>query len=54
MKEKKIKITAETCPHYLTLAAECIPACATEYKCAPPIRSESNRVFKIYIIALKK
>lgn len=38
-----IQITAETCPHYLHLAAEDIPAGATEYKCCPPIRERSNR-----------
>ncbi len=37
------RITAETCPHYLTLAAEDIPRGATEYKCAPPIRERENR-----------
>jgi allantoinase len=37
-------ITAETCPHYLTLAAEEIPgATATTYKCCPPIREGANR-----------
>jgi allantoinase len=38
-----LPITAETCPHYLTFAAEEIPAGATEYKCAPPIRSAAER-----------
>ena len=33
-----VPITAETCPHYLTFAAEEIPDGATEFKCAPPIR----------------
>jgi allantoinase len=37
------KISAETCPHYLALAAEDIPRGATEYKCAPPIRERENR-----------
>jgi allantoinase len=37
-----IKITAETCPHYLTLAAEDIPDGATEFKCCPPIREREN------------
>lgn len=37
-------LTAETCPHYLAIAAEKIPDGATEYKCAPPIRDEDNRV----------
>jgi allantoinase len=36
-------ITVETCPHYLWFSAEQIPAAATEYKCAPPIRSAANR-----------
>lgn len=36
-------VTAETCPHYLTLAAEEIPDGATEFKCAPPIRDDANR-----------
>jgi allantoinase len=38
-----LKITVETCPHYLWFAAEDIPEGATEYKCAPPIRSAANR-----------
>ena len=36
-------ITAETCPHYLTFAADDIPDGATEFKCAPPIRDASHR-----------
>jgi len=36
-------ITAETCPHYLTFAAEEIPDAATEFKCAPPIRASAHR-----------
>jgi allantoinase len=38
-----VKITAETCPHYLNFAAEEIPAGATEFKCCPPIRERTNR-----------
>ena len=38
-----LRITAETCPHYLTFAAEEIPDRATEYKCCPPIRERENR-----------
>jgi allantoinase len=37
-----LKITAETCPHYLTFAAEEIPEGATEFKCCPPIREREN------------
>ncbi|MEU4604836.1 allantoinase AllB [Kribbella sp. NPDC023972] len=38
-----IRITAETCPHYLTFSAEEIPDGATQYKCCPPIREAVNR-----------
>jgi allantoinase len=38
-----VKITAETCPHYLHFAAEDVPAGATEFKCCPPIRERANR-----------
>lgn len=38
-----VRITAETCPHYLTFAAEEIPDGATQYKCCPPIREAANR-----------
>lgn len=38
-----LPITVETCPHYLTFAQEEIPDGATEYKCAPPIRSAADR-----------
>jgi allantoinase len=37
------RVTVETCPHYLTFAAEEIPDGATAYKCAPPIRERENR-----------
>ncbi len=42
-RRRGVSITVETCPHYLTLAAEEIPDGATEFKCAPPIRRASNR-----------
>jgi len=38
-----VALTAETCPHYLTLTAEEIPDGATAFKCSPPIREEANR-----------
>jgi allantoinase len=38
-----VRITAETCPHYLTLAAEDVPAGATQFKCCPPVRDSANR-----------
>jgi allantoinase len=42
-REAGVAITVETCPHYLTLAAEEIPDGATATKCAPPIRDAANR-----------
>ncbi|MGI8741369.1 MAG: allantoinase AllB [Bryobacteraceae bacterium] len=38
-----LPITAETCPHYLYFASEHIEDAATNWKCAPPIRSTANR-----------
>lgn len=38
-----VRVSVETCPHYLTFAAEQIPDGATEYKCCPPLREEANR-----------
>ena len=42
-KSEGVEISVETCPHYLTFAAEEIPDGATEFKCAPPIRERENR-----------
>jgi allantoinase len=36
-------VTVETCPHYLTFAAEEITAGSTAFKCAPPIRGAAER-----------
>jgi allantoinase len=37
------RLTVETCPHYLTFAAEDISDGATALKCAPPIRGREHR-----------
>ncbi|MEW6982093.1 allantoinase AllB [Colwelliaceae bacterium 6471] len=42
-KAKGLRFTAETCPHYLTIAAENIPDGKTLFKCCPPIREDNNR-----------
>jgi allantoinase len=42
-REDGIKITAETCFHYLALAAEDVAEGDTRHKCCPPIRSALNR-----------
>lgn len=42
-KAEGVKLTVETCPHYLVFTAEEIPDGATTHKCCPPIREESNR-----------
>jgi allantoinase len=38
-----VAVTVETCPHYLTFAADDIADGATALKCAPPIRDRSHR-----------
>jgi allantoinase len=38
-----LRLTVETCPHYLYFAAETVEDGNTLLKCAPPIRSEVNR-----------
>jgi allantoinase len=38
-----VRVTVETCPHYLTFAAADVPDGATQYKCCPPIRDAANR-----------
>jgi allantoinase len=41
-KKEGVRITAETCPHFLFFAAGSIRNGRTEYKCAPPIRDLRN------------
>ena len=38
-----VRLTVETCPHYLAFTAEEIGDGATELKCCPPIRGADNR-----------
>ncbi|KAH8292891.1 hypothetical protein KR044_004208 [Drosophila immigrans] len=38
------QLTAETCPHYLTLCAEQVSDCHTEFKTWPPIRERCNQL----------
>jgi allantoinase len=38
-----VRLTVETCPHYLVFSAEEIADGATQYKCCPPIREADNR-----------
>jgi allantoinase len=42
-KRSGVRITAETCPHYLIFAAEDIPDGATQFAACPPIREGGNR-----------
>ncbi len=42
-KSEGLRFTAETCPHYLTIASETIPDGKTLFKCCPPIRENKNR-----------
>jgi allantoinase len=41
-KKEGVRITAETCPHYLFFASGSIRNGRTEFKCAPPIRDSRN------------
>ena len=38
-----VRLSVETCPHYLSFTAEEIPDGATQFKCCPPIREATNR-----------
>ncbi|MFD4925318.1 allantoinase AllB [Streptomyces goshikiensis] len=42
-KAEGVRITVESCPHFLTLTAEEVPDGATEFKCCPPIREAANQ-----------
>jgi allantoinase len=42
-KSESSLVSVESCPHYLTFAAEEIADGATQFKCAPPIRERENR-----------
>jgi allantoinase len=42
-KRSGVRVTAETCPHYLTFVAETISDGATEFAVCPPIREAGNR-----------
>jgi allantoinase len=42
-RKEGLPVSIETCPHYLHLQAESIPNGATQFKCAPPVRSRENR-----------
>ena len=38
-----VRVTVETCPHYLHFTAGDVPDGQCQFKCAPPIRDERNR-----------
>ena len=42
-KREGVRVSVETCPHYLTLSADEVPHGATEFKCCPPIRDTANQ-----------
>jgi len=42
-KAEGVRLTVETCPHYLTLDASSVPDGAGAFKCCPPIRGGVNR-----------
>ncbi|MEP9363903.1 allantoinase AllB [Nocardioides sp. CN2-186] len=42
-KSEGLRVSVETCPHYLCFAAETVPDGASQFKCCPPIRDAGNR-----------
>jgi allantoinase len=42
-KSEGLRVSVESCPHYLTFTSEEIADGATEFKCAPPLRESENR-----------
>ncbi|MER5596350.1 allantoinase AllB [Streptomyces sp. NPDC002265] len=42
-KAEGVRVSVETCPHYLTLTAEEVPDGASAFKCCPPIREAANQ-----------
>lgn len=38
-----VRVTVETCPHYLALTAEEVPDGDTRFKCCPPVREAGNQ-----------
>jgi allantoinase len=42
-RREDVPLTVESCPHYLSFAAEEIPDGCPEHKCCPPIRQALNR-----------
>jgi allantoinase len=42
-KAEGVRLTVETCPHYLAFDSSHIPDGATQFKCCPPIREPENR-----------
>jgi len=42
-RKRGVNVTAETCPHYLTLTEEDMIQIGSPAKCAPPLRSEAAR-----------
>ncbi len=41
-RQEGVRVTLETCPHYLSFVAEQIPDGATQFKCCPPVREAAN------------
>jgi allantoinase len=42
-RQEGVRITVETCPHYLALSAEEVADAATQFKSCPPVRDAANR-----------
>lgn len=43
-KARGVKVTAETCPHYLLLTDRALESCDADYRMNPPLRTEEDRL----------
>ncbi len=50
-KARGVPVTAETCPHYFTLTADCLTGFDTNYKVNPPLRTDADRKALIRALA---
>jgi len=50
-KSRNVKVTAETCPHYLTMTDKAVKTFNTNTKMKPPLRTEEDRLALIEAVA---
>jgi allantoinase len=48
--DRGLPISVETCAHYLSFSSQHISDGQTLFKCAPPIRNETNRIALVFAV----